>query len=116
MRFQEGRNSEEVQDFLRTHRCEVELMAAGMGVIEEVGESVRTMLARFTQGMKQGQRVVGAPWPSAEGEGAQRLGLRLAAAALHLKLASLMAPWPLSMLCFATCDHHMHDASQQEFK
>ncbi|CAK0743519.1 hypothetical protein CVIRNUC_001476 [Coccomyxa viridis] len=41
----------------------------GMGVIEEVGASVRAVLARFTQGMKQGQRVVGAPWPSAEGEG-----------------------------------------------
>ena len=65
-------------------------MAAGMGVIEEVGDSVRAMLARFAQGMKQGQRVVGAPWPSAEGEGAQRLGLRFAAAALHRILASLV--------------------------
>ena len=57
-------------------------------MIEEVGASVRAVLARFTQGMKQGQRVVGAPWPSAEGEGAQQPGLRLAAAALHMNLAS----------------------------
>ena len=59
--------------------AEVRLTAAGMGVIEEVGASVRAVLARFTQGMKQGQRVVGAPWPSAEGEGAQRPGLKHAA-------------------------------------
>ena len=105
-----------MQDILGTHCCEVQLMAAGMGVIEEVGDSVCAMLARFTQGMKQGQRVVGAPWPSAEGEGAQRLGLRFAAAALHLKLASLMTSWPLSMLRFATCEQQMYDASQQESK
>ena len=57
-------------------------------MIEEVGASVRAVLARFTQGMKQGQRVVGAPWPSAEGEGAQRPGPKVAAAALHMNLAS----------------------------
>ena len=55
-------------------------MTAGMGVIEEVGALVRAVLARFTQGMKQGQRVVGAPWPSAEGEGAYWPALKRAAA------------------------------------
>lgn len=44
-------------------------MVVGMGVIEEVGASARTLLARFTQGLKAGQRVVGAPWPTVEGEG-----------------------------------------------
>ena len=81
----------EPQEFWRTRSCEVQLTDAGMGVIEEVGASVRAVLARFTQGMKQGQRVVGAPWPSAEGEGAQQPGLRLAAAALHMDVASFMA-------------------------
>ena len=40
-----------------------------MGVIEEVGASARTLLARFTSGIKAGQRVVAAPWPAAEGQG-----------------------------------------------
>ncbi|CAL5219342.1 g1156 [Coccomyxa viridis] len=42
---------------------------AGMGVIEEVGASAKTLLARFTSGIKAGQRVVAAPWPAAEGQG-----------------------------------------------
>ena len=92
----------EPQESWRTHSCGVQLVAAGMGVIEEVGASVRAVLARFTQGMKQGQRVVGAPWPSAEGEGARRLELKHAAAALHMILASCMASWPLSTLRLAT--------------
>ena len=79
-------------------------------MIEEVGASVRAVLARFTQGMKQGQRVVGAPWPSAEGEGAQRPGLAHAAAALHMTVASFMSTWPLSMLHSAAPEHHMHDS------
>lgn len=40
-----------------------------MGVIEEVGASAKTLLARFTSGIKAGQRVVAAPWPAAEGQG-----------------------------------------------
>ena len=48
-----------------------------MGVIEEVGETARTLLARFTSGIKAGQRVVGAPWPTAEGEGVRLLALHV---------------------------------------
>jgi hypothetical protein len=48
-----------------------------MGVIEEVGASARTLLARFTSGIKAGQRVVGAPWPSAEGEGVTLLAIQV---------------------------------------
>ena len=46
-------------------------------MIEEVGASARTLLARFTSGIKAGQRVVGAPWPSAEGEGVALLALQV---------------------------------------
>ena len=46
-------------------------------MIEEVGASARTLLARFTSGIKAGQRVVGAPWPSAKGEGVALLALQV---------------------------------------
>ncbi len=42
---------------------------SGVGVIEEVGASARTLLAHFTSGIKAGQRVVGVLWPAAEGQG-----------------------------------------------
>ena len=38
-------------------------------MIEEVGASAKTLLARFTSGIKAGQCVVAAPWPAAEGQG-----------------------------------------------